>query len=138
MKRLMCLSTILLLLFFITACNNSAIDENFFVIKIENKTDMKINEVNIDLYKDGKLKSSQGSVNADGSNIERDETIVFEYNEQDIDLEGEASFILSFSDNDQNTLVLDTSPAFQLAENEEVHFAIVGELDKKVEVTKVD
>jgi hypothetical protein len=141
MKRHLPLLTVIMTLFFLTACNLNQVDEpkaDRFLININHQADMNINRVQLNLTKDGEQKSSQSTIAADGSDFRKGETLTFEILEQDTALEGEAVFNLIFFDSDNNEMASVQSPSIQLARYKEAVFTLSGDNEMNVEFNSIN
>jgi hypothetical protein len=141
MKRNWPLLTVIMALFFLTACNLNQVDEpkaDRFLININHQADININRVQLNLTKDGEQKFSQSTVTADGSDLRKGETLTFEVLEQDTALEGEASFNLIFFDSDNNEMASVQSPSIQLAKYKEAVFTLSGDSKESMKINIID
>lgn len=129
MKKL--ISMTIFLMIFLTACTENygtpiEPNENNMIITIKNNTDFEFYGLEVAI-----LNQSQGTVNADGSAIEKGDDLRFEFLEEDFELEGKAEmeiFILTDTNTEDNgdRIPLNNKVKLDLDSNKEIFFELTG------------
>ncbi|WP_226035239.1 hypothetical protein [Aquibacillus saliphilus] len=139
MKRLLSFSILILLITILAACTDKSgtpIETN------ENKMILTINNnANFDFYSMEVVTSgsTSGMVNADGSKLEKGNSLRFEYiDEVDVELEGEASFEFVLVGKKQTNRVPLETFTIELAPNMEYFFEITGDSIEEADLKRVN
>ncbi|MCM2676879.1 hypothetical protein [Alkalicoccobacillus plakortidis] len=113
MKKFIGFAIPLTILIFISACSNSSEEETIHkenvTLTIKNNSDVKMNGIEIKGYENGHLKSNQGSSNADGSDIKKGESLVFQFEESELDFIEDVSFEISLLENEDTKAKITSS-----------------------------
>ncbi|MBY0098090.1 hypothetical protein [Mesobacillus maritimus] len=139
MKRLSLLLSTLFFLGILSSCTNETgtpilPTENNMIIHINNKADFEFYGLELAV-----LHHSQGSVNADGSKIGKDENLTFEFRKEDFELEGSANmevFILTKHNGER--IPLSKKVTLELHPNQVVSFELTGESMREAELKRVN
>ncbi|TQR16233.1 hypothetical protein [Psychrobacillus vulpis] len=143
MKRILSLSVTVLLLIILSACKGTSGDsikpnnENM-IINIENNANFDIYGVKVNI-----LGHSPTSVNADGSEIKKGQSLMFEFLEEDFKLDGEATMVVSILnnnniENNDDVIPIDKKIKLELGNNKELFFEITGNSISKADLKKVN
>ncbi|MCS0542919.1 hypothetical protein NXY55_23365 [Aeromonas veronii] len=130
MKKLVLI--MLFLLIFLSACTGNSgtpivPNENNMIIKVKNNADFEVYGLELDIR-----NHTQGSINADGSKLEKGDELLFEFLEDDFHLEGEGEMtVFMFTDNhiedNGDRIQLNQKITFDLSSNKEIVFELTGE-----------
>ncbi|SET98151.1 hypothetical protein SAMN05421676_11316 [Salinibacillus kushneri] len=143
MKRLWVLSITVLFVILLSACSDNASDamksnKDNMIINIKNNANFDFYSIGFKTYKNGELKTSGGVSYADGSKIQKGESLRKEYIDQkDLKLEGEASFEVVLLGKDQTNQVPLNTVTLELTTNKEYFFEITGESSEQAELKRV-
>lgn len=140
MKKLV--PIMLFLLLFLSACTDNSgtpivPNENNMIIKVKNNADFEIYGLELDIR-----NHTQGTINADGSKLEKGDELLFEFLEGDFHLEGEGEmtvFILTDNHIEDNgdRIPLNQKVTFDLGSNKEIVFELTGETISKAEFKRL-
>nr|WP_304216402.1 hypothetical protein [Fredinandcohnia onubensis] len=132
----------LFLLLFLSACTENSgtpivPNENNMIIKVKNNADFEIYGLELDIR-----NHTQGTINADGSKLEKGDELLFEFLEGDFHLEGEGEmtvFILTDNHMEDNgdRIPLNQKVTFDLGSNKEIVFELTGETISKAEFKRL-
>lgn len=141
MKKMIILPITLLVVIFLTACNNS-VDANTsnkdqIIINVKNNTNFEIYSLELSWYQNGNLKGTQGTMNANDSEIGKGESFVFELIESDLNINEKALFEVAVLDDKDsiNKITINNKVPFQLAKNTEYNFEIRGDTKNNLTLT---
>ena len=138
MKKVLSLSMTVLLLIILSACGASeaSIEPNNenMIINIKNNTNFDVYGMEVSI-----LGHSQTSVNADGSEVKKGESLMFEFLEEDFKLNGEATMEVSILKNNNNddVIPIDKKNKLELGNNKELFFEITGNSINEVDLNSV-
>lgn len=137
MNRLVLLVNTLFLVVVLSACTNATgtpieANENNMMITIQNKADFKFDGIELAL-----LKHTQGGVYADGSIIEKDEVLRFEFLNEDFDLNGEVDMQVYILTDIGDRVPLNKKALVELRPNQEIFFELTGGSVKEAVLTRV-
>lgn len=137
MNRLFRLLTTLFLIVILSACTNVTgkpieANENNMIITIQNKADFKFDGIELAL-----LKHTQGGVYADGSIIEKDEVLRFEFLNEDFDLDGEVDMQVYILTDNGDRVPVNKKALVELRPNQEIFFELTGGFIKEAVLTRV-
>lgn len=126
MKRILSLPIIVLFIIILSACTGTSggsIEPNNenMIINIENNANFDIYGVEVNI-----LGHSPTSVNADGSEIKKGESLIFEFLDKDFKLDGEATMEVSILNNKNDVISIDNNIKLELGSNKELFFEITG------------
>ncbi|TYS16706.1 hypothetical protein FZC78_12010 [Rossellomorea vietnamensis] len=135
MKKGVLLTLILLSLFTLGSCSNETDRKPNYaekgkgvVIHVQNQLQSKIDHIQLEIYQEGKMLSSSGTVHADGSPIKKGEDLEFEILEEDLPLEGTAEIIVLVTEtNGDSTKKINNSVTVDLSKGREHFLVIQGE-----------
>jgi hypothetical protein len=138
LNRVILLLNTVFLIGILTACTNvtgSTIEpnENNMIITIKNKADFKFHGIELAL-----LNHTQGSVNADGSIIERDESLTFEFLKEDFELDGEFDMEVFILTDKGERVPLNKKALLELRPNQKSFFELTGESVKEADLKRVN
>lgn len=133
---------LLFLLLFLSACTENSgtpivPNENNMIIRVKNNADFEIYGLELDIR-----NHTQGTINADGSKLEKGDELLFEFLEGDFHLEGEGImtvFILTDNHIEDNgdRIPLNQKVTFDLGSNKEIVFELTGETISKAEFKRL-
>jgi hypothetical protein len=137
LNRVILLLNTVFLIGILSACTNvtgSAIEpnENNMIITIKNKADFTLHGIELAL-----LNHTQGSVNADGSIIERDENLTFEFLKEDFELDGEFDMEVFILTDNGERVPLNKKALLEVRPNQESFFELTGESVKEADLKRV-
>ncbi|TSB45569.1 hypothetical protein [Alkalicoccobacillus porphyridii] len=116
MGRLIGFVMTLLIVIYMSGCSHSYEEETMndenVTLTIQNNTNVEMNGIEIIGYQNGDRTFTQGSAYADGSEIEQGESMEFQFEESEFDLNDNSSFEILLLDNEE-TLVTITSTNVQ-------------------------
>ena len=140
MNRL--LAIMLILLAFLSACTEDSgtpivPNDSNMLIKVKNKADFEVYGLELAIR-----NHSQGSVNADGSKLEKGDELLFEFLDDDFSLEGKGEmtvYILTDSHIEDNgdRIPLNQKITLDLVRNQELVFELTGESVSGAELKRV-
>lgn len=140
MKKLVPLMLFLLIL--LSACTENSgtpivPNENNMIIKVKNNADFEIYGLELDIR-----NHTQGTINADGSKLEKGDELLFEFLEGDFHLEGEGEMtVFMLTDNhiedNGDRIPLNQKVTFDLGSNKEIVFELTGETISKAEFKRL-
>ncbi|MFD1778502.1 hypothetical protein ACFSFW_07460 [Fredinandcohnia salidurans] len=133
---------LLFLLLFLSACTENSgtpivPNENNMIIRVKNNADFEIYGLELDIS-----NHTQGTINADGSKLEKGDELLFEFLEGNFHLEGEGVmtvFILTDNHIEDNgdRIPLNQKETFDLGSNKEIVFELTGETISKAEFKRL-
>lgn len=118
---------------FLCACNNGAegnkSDYDEIIVNVKNSTNFDIYYLEISWYQNGKLKGTQGTMNADGSKIGRGENFVFQLAESDLEMDEKTvfEFAVKEEEDSKDIVMINNKIQLQLEKNGEYNLEIKGE-----------
>jgi hypothetical protein len=140
MKKLV--PIMLFLLLFLSACTENygtpiVPNESNMIIKVKNNADFEVYGLELDIR-----NHTQGTINADGSKLEKGDELLFEFLEEDFNLEGEGEmtvFILTDNHIEDNgdRIPLNKKVTFDLVSNKEIVFELTGESINEAELKRL-
>ena len=138
MKRILSLSMTILVLIILSACAGTSgvsIEPNNenMIINIENNANFDIYGMEVSI-----LGHSPTSVNADGSEIKKGDSLMFEFLEEDFKLDGEATMEVSILKNNNDVIPIIKKIQLELGNNKELFFEITGNSINQADIKKVN
>lgn len=138
MKKILSLSMTTLVLIILSSCAGTSgvsIEPNKenMIINIENNANFGIYGVEVSI-----LGHSPTSVNADGSEIKKGESLMFEFLEEDFKLDGEATMEVSILKNNNEVIPIIKKIQLELGNNKELFFEITGNSINQADIKKVN
>jgi hypothetical protein len=132
------LTTVFLIGILLSACKNATgspiePNQNNMMITIKNKADFEFHGIELAL-----LNHTQGSVNADGSIIERDESLTFEFLKEDFELDGEFDMEVFILTDKGERVPLNKKALLELRPNQKSFFELTGESVKEADLKRVN
>ncbi|MGM0903898.1 MAG: hypothetical protein ACQEXB_22700 [Bacillota bacterium] len=126
MNRLFLLLNPLFLIVILSACTNVTgtpieANENNMMITIQNKADFEFDGIELAV-----LNHTQGGVNADGSIIEKDEDLRFEFLKEDFELDGDVEMEVYILTDNGDRAPLNKKALLELRPNQEIFFELTG------------
>ncbi len=134
MKKSLLLSISFLIVMFLSACTDNSMEpnENNMILSITNKANFDFYSIEISID-----KITGGISNADGSKIQKGDTLRKEYIDQEVfDLEGEATFEFVLIGKEENRIPL-KEITLELMTNKEYLFEITGDSIKEADLKRV-
>ncbi|MBA4535565.1 hypothetical protein H1Z61_00075 [Bacillus aquiflavi] len=135
MKRLLLLSISILIVIFLSACTGNPLqpNENNMILSIKNNANFDFYSIEISTD-----NTVGGISNADGSKIQKGETLRKEYIDQkDFDLEGEATFEFVLIGEEENRIPL-KKITLELTTNKEYFFEIIGDSIREANLKRIE
>ncbi|MGD6801813.1 hypothetical protein [Rossellomorea aquimaris] len=135
MKKGVLITLILLSLFTLSSCSNETDRQPNYaekgkgvVIPVQNQLQSKIDHIQLEIYQEGKMLSSSGTVHADGSPIKKGEDLEVEFLEEDLPLEGKAEIVVLVTEtNGDSTKKINNSVTVDLSKGRGHFLVIQGE-----------
>ncbi|WP_404332411.1 hypothetical protein [Mesobacillus maritimus] len=126
MNRLFLLLNTLFLIVVLSACGEATgtpiePNENNTIITIKNKAEFEFDGIELAL-----LNHTQGGVNADGSIIEKDEVLRFEFLTEDFELDGDVEMEVYILTDNGDRALLNKKALLELRPNQEIFFELTG------------
>lgn len=142
MKRLLLLPIMILLVIFLSACTDSADtlkpNKDHVIVDIKNNANFAIYGLEVNVYKNEDLKTTQGSMNADGSKVKKGESLRFEFTEQDFNLKGESTLEVVIVDKDnKNEISINRKITLELTKGKEYFFEVFGDSKTNTDLKRV-
>jgi|SRR5690625_2919558 len=134
MKKSLLLSISFLIVMFLSACTDNSMEpnENNMILSITNNANFDFYSIEISID-----KITGGISNADGSKIQKGDTLRKEYIDQEVfDLEGEATFEFVLIGKEKNRIPLQEI-TLELMTNKEHLFEITGDSIKEADLKRV-
>jgi hypothetical protein len=137
LNRLNLLLNTLFLVVVLSACTEATgtpiePNENNMIITIQNKANFEFNGLEVAI-----LDHSQGSVNADSSNIEKDENLRLEFLNEDFELDGEVNIELNLLTENGDRVPINNQVTLELQPNQELFYELTGESVKEADLRRV-
>lgn len=134
MKKLMVFTASMLIVLLLGACTEKPMeaDENSMVINIMSNANFEFDMLEVRTALGG-----GGVMNADGSKIQKGQTLSFAYTEEDFPLEGQGEFGFSLTDEVGNSVPLGTL-TLELKKNKAYTYEIIGETAEIAELKLVE
>ncbi len=138
MKRLLPLPSAFLLIVILSACTNYTAtpiepNENNMIITIRNKANFDFHGLEVAI-----LDHSQGGVNADGSIIENNEELKFEFLREDFKSNGEEVEMegILLTESNGNRIPINKKVQLELENNKEIVFELTGNSINEAELIR--
>ncbi|MFS0654774.1 hypothetical protein [Bacillus sp. 179-C3.3 HS] len=134
MKKSLFLSMSFLIVMLLSACTDQSMEpnENNMILSIKNNANFDFYSIEISTD-----KTTGGISNADGSNIQKGDTLRTEYiDQEDFDLEGESTFEFVLIGKEGNRIPL-KEMTLELMTNKEYLFEITGDSIKEADLKRV-
>ncbi len=132
----------LFLLILVSACTENSgtpivPNENNMIIKVKNNADFELYGLELAIR-----NHSQGSVNADGSKLDKGDELLFEFLDEDFKLEGEGELtVYLLTDNhiedNGDRIPINKKVTLKLDSNKEIRFELTGETISKAELKRL-